>query len=860
MTLATTITLCPLDANQGLTRLEQVLGLARPRMTAVDRLFRYAAACETSGVVGWQASLAVDRFGTAMHLLRRREEALHAGWDGVAHTTPALADLAAAEMALAAGPGRDLGTEGDRLRRIAAGLALGLRVSVVVEMSDPKEWSPLWQQVAATIRTVVRPPVTDPAAGGSLGAWQRSLSDRSGALKPDATLALTCVGGRQAGAQALAALLAESSHERRAATVVVCADAELLTSLDDRLARAGLPRLGAPTVGSTTALDGLLPLVVALCWDPVDPGLLLEYCLLPDGPLGRRAGSRLAEALARFPGLGSQSWEATITQLTSAEADPDGTMAKRLSHWFVSRRIGAGCLAPADLLAGRCRAVAAWAGARAATADGDSPFLTLASGAARLADLFATTGGQIAAPAAARLLADALPGTAAGRHTAEAGAPLLVDQPWRIPANTQHVIWIAPTTDESRSPSWTAQELQALNAAGLAVDDGEDAAAARRAGDRLGLCHISGDLLVVELPPAHDRRRHPAAVVLHVGMGMAGVKPALLPRLDDPALADLELAGWRRRCVAVAAVAAQPERHSWTGPPGGLRDRETHSYSELERRLACPLAWTLNYAAKLRGGGAASLPEDHVLQGTFAHAVLERVFSAGIPKPEAAATMAGACFDDRIGRDAVPLAMPGRQAERRGLRDRVVETARLLAETVTRAGCTQVAMEAPISGEVGGRKLSGSIDCLATGVDLAVIVDLKLGSFDRHYGNLASGRAVQLAVYASTRSERTVAVAYGIINRRRMLTPEGAAIPHADDYGCEVVPGAPGWRETWGRFSAALDADQAWRAGGPIPARPLGDPASWPAGADIVLDPSADVQTSCSYCDYGVLCGREKRI
>ena len=320
MSYSAAISLNFLQAQEGLDRLEQVLGLARPRLGAMDRIFRYATACVGVGIPGWRGSLQVDRFGTAQHLLRQREDALLAGWEPNDTTISVLAGLAEVEAWLTAGLGRDLDTPADRLRRIHLALTRGVRVPVPVSITEPQRWPLLWRRVAEAVGAeVIKAPV--PLGQGSLGAWQHSLSGVAVPIPPDATLALTAAHGRQSAAQALAALLGEATPERRASTVVICADADLVAILDDRLIRAGLPRLGAPPVGTSTALDGLLPLVVALCWDPIDPGLLLEYCLLPDGPLGRRVGNRLAAGLSTFPGLGSQGWEEAVTELTADDPD-----------------------------------------------------------------------------------------------------------------------------------------------------------------------------------------------------------------------------------------------------------------------------------------------------------------------------------------------------------------------------------------------------------------------------------------------------------------------------------------------------------------------------------------------------------
>jgi ATP-dependent helicase/nuclease subunit B len=459
-----------------------------------------------------------------------------------------------------------------------------------------------------------------------------------------------------AAAQGVAAMLANASADRRASTVIICADGVLLSALDDRFFQAGLPRLGASLTGTTAALDGLLPLVLAMCWEPVDPNLLLEFCLMPGGPLGMSIGQKLADSLGNFPGLGSRSWEEVRAELTSPEQDPEQHIASRLDTWFSYERVSIGQPAPIDLLVKRCRTVAAWAGGRAALAQKqdqeDAQFLAVAGSSLLLAQLLETTGGVVTAPDTARLLSDVLSGTASSRHTAEAGAPLLVDAPWRIPPGTRHVIWIDPCAAAAKAPPWTVSELTNLVAQGLPVDGGEALAAIRRHSDLDGLVRITEDLLVITLPPAPDRTQHPAVLTLSSGRRNSHQRPT--HRLNNPSQGSFQCAGWNLANAQSDVVAPQPQRPFWTQPANGLTERETHSYSELNLQLACPLSWTLTYAAKLRGGRTASLPDEATLQGSFAHSIMESVFAAGIPLPEEAANSAGKVFDERIILDAPP--------------------------------------------------------------------------------------------------------------------------------------------------------------------------------------------------------------
>jgi len=364
---------------------------------------------------------------------------------------------------------------------------------------------------------------------------------------------------------------------------------------------------------------------------------------------------------------------------------------------------------------------------------------------------------------------------------------------------------------------------------------------------------------VIAVAGGEDAREHPAVIALRQGMALGGVDADRVPRLDDlDAQPTLRLAGWQRQGVAVPAEPSQGPRPLWNALGSPLTLPETSSYSELTLRLACPLAWTMRYVLKLFGGPTAALPATHQLEGTFAHAVLEGVFVGTIPEPAHAATTAVAVFDQRIAIDAAPLATPGLGARRTRLRQHVAEAARTLATALRAAGCTAVTMEALIAARRDGIALKGSIDCVATGTGLAVVVDIKLGSLKERRAALQEGRAIQLAVYAASRSESRVVTGYYIINGPRLLTAGDDPIPGIASLGpaAEAVDGGPGWLQTWSKFRMAVVNDHGWHQDHPIPARPLEDPSAWPAGADLVLSPTAADQDCCNHCEYSRLCGR----
>ena len=220
---------------------------------------------------------------------------------------------------------------------------------------------------------------------------------------------------QSAAVEFLVATLA-ADPDKLSSTVICCEDDDLASRLDACLSRTGLPTTGASTWARAHPILQILPLSVALCWEPVDPQSLLDFLTLPVSPLPHRAASRLANSLTQEPGLGSGSWETVIAELCSTENDSDGKLRARLDDWLMCERTAAGGQIPAGRVRARCNLVAQWASGRAKllSKDGESDSnlikaLYVAAGqASLLGQLAESQGSTLSEPQLARLLEEAL--------------------------------------------------------------------------------------------------------------------------------------------------------------------------------------------------------------------------------------------------------------------------------------------------------------------------------------------------------------------------------------------------------------------------------------------------------------------
>ena len=673
-----------------------------------------------------------------------------------------------------------------------------------------------------------------------------------------------------ASVEFIAAILAEAP-DKLPTTVICCEDDDLALRLDACLSRVGLPTTGASAWSRAHPVLQVLPLSLSLCWEPVDPQALLGFLTLPVLPLPRRAASKLADALAEEPGLGSSSWDAAVENLCTAENDPEAKLRDRLDAWLLCDRTARGSDISSRLIRARCGMVAQWASGRAVfLAKDESPdsqmieaFQIAAGQASLLGELTESQGADLSEPQLARLLEEALANGVEATSCIEAeGGPVRVRSLSEIHDPCDRLIWLGLGTADVSGCRWSTNQLRKLRDAGIGIDDGSNVLTSLRSAEARGYCYVKEAFLAVLLPQDLEKRWHPIWLAIRTLLSEKDIEQP--PVFEDLIAAGdvTSLAPFRFACQDADIEPPQKARPLWDIPGDLLSDRETVSATALQDRLGCPLKWTLNYQAKLRPSSIAELPGDFQLKGTFCHSILERVFGEGgdLPTVDEAADRIAATFDERLPLDAAPLAQPDKYVERQRLRDEVVNAARVLVGTLVSGGYRIVGIEVELSGEAFGKSLNGWIDCVAqrdNGEE--AIIDFKYGGRSKYHSLIEDGKAVQLATYAYGRS--TVdgtfpAVAYLVLSDGLFYTPSGSPI-HGD--GNRSLINAPAIKTVWQQFSEAIENAEGWlTSDAPVPARPLQNSSQWPTGATIVLKSNLranKLQDVCKYCDYKRICG-----
>ena len=855
--------------------LEIQLGLRRESVPEANRITEYAAALDTVSDAVFSKSLQTDRWATTRELLARRDELRLAGWsEQDDETLPRSArDLARAAKGRSFAYADEAGRLHDVLHALAAGQKLPPHKCILID--PPELWPQLWQDVFAKL-DVASPPAAPPCAseGTSLRSAQTIVrAGQSDRFVPDASFRYITTRSETAACEFIAAALSEEPGSL-SETIVYIEDDALALRLDACLNRIGLPTMGSAAQSTAHPILQVLPLFLALAWDPVDPQALLDFLTLPVNPLPRHVARRFGECLSEQPGLGSASWEQTLLDLCSKANDSDGALRTRISAWLLDERAARGTPISASLVRKRCSLVAQWAAGRALLMSQESvernplvdALLIAAGHASTLGELVESQGSVITEPQLSRLLEETLSSGAVVMPFMETfQGPRRVRSLAEIRAPFKRLIWLGLGTEDTTGCRWPTADREQLKSAGIDLDDGSRAVTALRSEEARGFEFVEESFMAVLLPQDLTQRWHPIWLAIR----------NLLETRDNPVILETVISDGNSEAIApftlkTAQYQIQPppkERPLWTVPKALLRDRTTVSASELQDRLACPLKWVLNYQAKIRPSSIMELPDSFRLKGTFCHSVLERVFGRGGPLPSVddAADQIGLIFDERLALDAAPLAQPGRASERRKLRAELISAARVLVAALESGGYRISGIEVELAADAFGKSLTGWIDCVAVhDSGQEAIIDFKYSGRNKYYDLLKDGRALQLATYAHGRSQDGAdgriypAVAYLVLADAQLYTPSGSPLAGGDH---RFVIDGRHIRDVWESFNQAIAGADDWLSGDqPIPARPLQASHEWPNGAEMALvvklrdNESQDV---CRYCDYKRLCGIE---
>lgn len=839
--------------------------------------------------VFFRESALQDSLATARVLLNWRDGLIESGWDGRAtKNDPArLMDLAYVEARVRSqvAPG-----EADRLAAIDKELVIRSPGEIHLEVLDEREQLPyLWQKVCdklhAHFKKVSGSP-TKPKSneGTDLVLYQRFLNGNSIAkFKPvnDGTLLVLTAHSEITLARAVAQIINQRDKQGHL-TLIAGAQAGVL---DQALIAEDEPLLGLQLRSSARPIPQLLILALRLCWQPADPGALLEFLTHPSSPVGRLLRRRLSEALASSPGIGGPKWTEAVAEARAAlsqlaDKDESKTALKKLEedleHWILIERFSPEAGAPGDKLSEFCMQLSRWAAARSATLNEDDiagrHLNLLSSIASELAEVLAGY------PKISRLqLEQLLQELCSAGWEGEVFEPQLghvgcVNCPEQVIEPADEIIWwdFSEPPEHKQLP-WTKAEILAFASHGAHFISPE-VQAALRAKSWLRPMLAAKKQLILVLPKQRDGKSLPGHPLFARLLALTEGNPARLPTRDlDHELFNQKAAAPLSFTTLVHRPLPTPQRW-WKLSDGKLLSTQgKESYSSLEKFIYKPFAWVLNYPAKLQRGPVTSLKlrPDFALKGTLLHRMLDLLLAASssaidwrVCTRQELDEWCDQSWPILLEHEGATLLLPGNLSDFLSL----LETARrslwellyqLRAAKVTFASTNVKPDDAPF---IGGT-IMGYIDLLVTNqTGQNAVVDLKLGGATRRQEELKSNRQLQLAIYGYLQNHTHNTwpeAAFYILGKQQLLTQSGVYFPNANLQRVGVSP--IGLENCWKDFEAVWrwrrkQLDNGWIevTTTELPAEPDSSlPSSTPPGENWQHEPKDNNQ----YNDFDALTG-----
>ena len=815
--------------------LETQLGLPASTAHPSEAAFSYLRSLRESSSPDrfFHRSLEVDPVNVARTLLRWREQWYEAGWDG---TFPEGAPLRLADMAaveLLAKERVPLGPA-QRLQRVAEALSQRTTQIERVELHTPFEEFPIaWQRVLAALPCV-------PAAGLEISPAGRPESDLA---RVQARL-LALAGGDEDAGEATEPLQGDGSVmvvESASRDLSADAVAEYLHALhgdlqtlliaerdgvilDNALERAGLPRCGFRRHTRFRAATQVLKLALALVWEPVSPHRVLQFLLHPTAPLPRWVRSRLGGAVAESPGIGGPGWIDAIQRIAElqrerheAEEADVAKLRSEIAYWLEGDRFDPAHGAPLEVLLERIQRVSSWASTRLHTVEGEAEATLFGVAHAQAEALLAELAGlreageeRIDRLALGQRIDEVTTETPDPSTYEEAGHVRATASPAAVTAPWPTVIWwnLAPSRGTVSYP-WSRSELAALRESGVGLPEVDEIVRRQSRDWLLPICNATERVLLV----VHDdgSGAHPLWTRikgLFPGIEPLRVEPALVE--GDGTLAPLQLPS---RELALNPLPAP--RRWWSLPDDcAISPREVESYSSLSKLCDFPHGWVLQYAARLRAGGAAEVMDGSRLYGTLGHRLFERFFRAHgdwhrMPDPDVLAWVRTE-LPTLIEHEGAVLLEPGRGMDYQRVAATLERSLVRFLTHLRSAGIEQVTPEA--SGEVpfADRRLTGAIDMVLAGANgERAVLDVKWAGESYRRDLLLVNRTVQLATYSFLQmsldeSDVWPPGAFFILATGNVLAADDSRFPDAVVYPSEDGEGTA---QLWRRLRNTYD----WR-------------------------------------------------
>lgn len=761
-----------------LSILETQLGLIQAPAAPLERLLQYQACLKALDNENrfYHRSFMVDEIAVARTLLDWRDQWYLAGWNGSIDEDAAsrLQDMAEVENLARSKVSACLG---ERLQAVLERLATRRTRIKEIATVDLKEDQPnLWQQVLAKLPVneldIDRWPPSGRPDTDLFGLQQRLIKLNQGETVKEAEVPLKGDGSVlviKARSRATSAkLLAEYMRVKNTGPTLAIVAGNFGAVLDDALEIADEPRIGFHNFSDSRPAFQVLPMALALLWEPLDPALLLQFLTHPVGPLPARVRSKLALSVVQAPGIGSTIWNEQLQRIIATEKkrhhkeDKDiDKLLGLIEYWLQPQRFDPDKGAPAAIQSERCTRIAGWLESQIGAAQEESVrqlFASARSQALALAEALDSLRIQgtetISRQQQERLLGEAIgSGSPTPDKPGEAARVCASDSPSTFVDPFEEIAWWDLSMPQLPAPyPWSQKELSDLLKQGVQLQSLDDILRRLARGWMRPIMSAQERLILVKHDS--DDSNHPIWDQISIcGSGWKELDAeiciqtgGLIPKLgvESYPIAHRPLPGLKR----------------WWELKDGqyLKRRPVESYTSLDRFIKSPYQWVLAHKAGLYRGGFDELVIDNRLRGTLAHRLFEDFFSDRKDWKDYKAKMLSDWVRGAIGQlleqEGALLLAPGKVMERERFTEIVTRALVSLVHWFKNAKIQKIDIEAYQKGRFKGGDLHGYIDMLLVNhADRECVLDVKWHGLGYRALELEKNAHLQLAVYANLRRQ-----------------------------------------------------------------------------------------------------------